>query len=81
MKKEQRVRQLNTRVAVALVTASVTIAGTIGYGFGTGKFKLPEQNPCQGTRCTHYTRELFGGAMVYEKDICCLTHGHDCDSY
>ncbi len=77
-----------TRIKKAIVVTFVTgmiigciSGGIFGYLIGAGKIQVQEQNPCMPVECTHYDREIMGGAIIYEKDCCCGTHGHDCPSY
>ena len=52
----------------------------IGYNVGAGNIQLPEQNMCWQNECVHYDRES-GGTIVYEKEVCCGEHGHNCETY
>lgn len=80
-----RKERIKKAIRVAFVTGIVigAICGSIiGFHIGAGNITLPEQTePCYAVQCTHYTREVMGGAIVYEKKCCCSTHGHDCPTY
>ena len=81
----KRTERIKAAIKVAFATGIVIggIAGVgIGYHIGTGDIKLPEKTEkCIPHKCEHYTREVIGGKIVYEKFYCCGTHGHDCSSY
>jgi hypothetical protein len=79
----QRIKQALTITFVAGMIAGGIMGSIGGYLIGAGKLhiELPEQEPCYAIECTHYTREVMGGAIVYKKDYCCGSHGHDCSSY
>lgn len=79
---------MRTRIKKAIVVTFVAgsvfgciVGGILGYLVGAGKIQLKGQNPCRPVECTHYDREIIGGAIVYEKPVCCNTHGHDCPTY
>jgi hypothetical protein len=88
MNKRERIKTaLKVAFATGFIAGSISF-GIFGYNVGAGnielpeiEFHLPENNPCYPRECTHYSREIIGGAMIYEKDCCCGTHGHDCPSY